>query len=36
MVDKKKLVYIIYYSMYGHVQTMAREVTKGVELAGGF
>jgi flavorubredoxin len=35
MADKKKLVYVVYYSMYGHVQTLAREVAKGVELAGG-
>ena len=35
MGDRKKSVFVVYYSMYGHVQTLAREVAKGVELAGG-
>ena len=35
MVDKKKMVYVVYYSMYGHVQTLARSVVAGVEKSGG-
>ena len=35
MSAKKKTVFVIYYSMYGHVQQLAREVCKGLEKAGG-
>jgi flavorubredoxin len=35
MSAKKKTVFVIYYSMYGHVQTLAREICKGLEKAGG-
>lgn len=35
MASKKKLVYVVYYSMYGHVSTLARQVASGVEQAGG-
>ena len=31
---QKKTVFVIYYSMYGHVGTLARQVCKGVEKAG--
>lgn len=34
MSAKKKNVFVVYYSMYGHVQAMAREVCKGLEKAG--
>jgi NAD(P)H dehydrogenase (quinone) len=34
MSARKKTVLVIYYSMYGHVQTLAREVCKGLEQAG--
>jgi NAD(P)H dehydrogenase (quinone) len=34
MSAKKKNVYVVYYSMYGHVATMAREICKGLEKAG--
>ncbi|CAF1028756.1 unnamed protein product [Brachionus calyciflorus] len=34
MSAKKKTVFVIYYSMYGHVQALAREVCKGLEKAG--
>lgn len=33
--SQKKVVYVIYYSMYGHVQTLGREICKGLEKAGG-
>ena len=33
--NKKKVVYIVYYSMYGHVLTMAKQIAKGLESAGG-
>jgi len=36
MSAKKKNVYVVYYSMYGHIATMAREICKGLEKAGGF
>lgn len=36
MATTKKTVYVIYYSMYGHVQALAREICKGLEKAGGF
>ena len=29
-----KTVYVIYYSMYGHVQTLAREVVNGLNKSG--
>ena len=29
-----KTVYVIYYSTYGHVKTMAHEVVKGLEKSG--
>jgi hypothetical protein len=32
---KTKSVYVVYYSMYGHVLQLAREVVKGLERAGG-
>lgn len=32
--SKKPTVFVIYYSMYGHVQTMAREIIKGLEANG--
>lgn len=35
MSAKKKNVFVIYYSTYGHVQALAREVCKGLEKAGG-
>ena len=31
----KKTVFVIYYSMFGHVQKLAIEVCKGLEKAGG-
>ena len=34
MSDKK--VIVVYYSMYGHIKTLAKEVVKGLERAGGF
>ena len=34
MSAKKKTVFVIYYSMYGHVQALAREICKGLEKAG--
>ncbi len=33
--NKKKVVYVVYYSMYGHVLTMAKQIAKGLESAGG-
>jgi hypothetical protein len=30
-----KKVFVIYYSMYGHVQTLARQQMKGLLRAGG-
>jgi NAD(P)H dehydrogenase (quinone) len=32
--SKKPTVFVIYYSMYGHIQKMAREVVKGLEKSG--
>lgn len=29
------LIHIIYWSLYGHIAQMAKEVAKGVEAAGG-
>jgi NAD(P)H dehydrogenase (quinone) len=29
--SKKPTVYVIYYSMYGHVQKLANEIIKGLE-----
>jgi NAD(P)H dehydrogenase (quinone) len=34
MSAKGKVVYVVYYSMYGHVQTLARSVCKGLEKSG--
>jgi hypothetical protein len=32
----KKTVYVVYYSMYGHIQTLAKEgIYKGLEQSGG-
>ena len=36
MSARKKTVYVVYYSMYGHIQTLAREVCKGLERSGGW
>lgn len=33
--ERKAKVAVIYYSMYGHIATMAKAVAKGVEAAGG-
>ena len=30
----KKTVYVIYYSMYGHIKKLAEEVIKGLEKSG--
>ena len=35
MSARRKHVVVIYYSMYGHILTLAREVVKGLEKAGG-
>jgi flavodoxin len=35
MSAKKKTVFVVYYSMYGHVDKLAREISKGLEKAGG-
>lgn len=32
--SSKKVVYVVYYSMYGHVQILAREILKGLEISG--
>jgi NAD(P)H dehydrogenase (quinone) len=32
---RKRTVLVVYYSMYGHIQHMARAVCKGLEKAGG-
>ena len=34
MSAKKKTVYVVYYSMYGHVAAMAKSVVKGLEKSG--
>ena len=34
MSARRKNVLVVYYSMYGHVQTLARQVVKGLERAG--
>ena len=31
----KKVVYVFYYSMYGHVSTLAKQIMTGLEKAGG-
>ena len=31
-----KTVVVVYYSMYGHVQALAKEVCKGLQRSGGF
>jgi NAD(P)H dehydrogenase (quinone) len=28
------VIYVVYYSMYGHIEKLAREVVKGVERSG--
>lgn len=33
--SNKPVVYVIYYSMYGHIAKMAEHVAKGAEAAGG-
>ena len=33
--NKKKTVYVIYYSMSGHIEKLAREEVKGLQKAGG-
>ena len=35
MSDRKKVVYVVYYSMYGHLLTLAKEVVSGLEKSGG-
>lgn len=30
----KKRVYVVYYSMYGHIQALARQIVIGLEKAG--
>jgi len=35
MSEKKKVVYVVYYSMYGHLQSLAREICLGLEKSGG-
>ncbi len=35
MSAKKKTVFVIYYSMYGHIEALARAEMKGLEKAGG-
>ena len=32
----RKRVYVIYYSMYGHILKMAKAIVAGLEKAGGF
>ena len=34
MSAKKKTVFVIYYSMYGHIEALARAQVKGLEKAG--
>ena len=34
MSNNKPTVFVIYYSMYGHVQTLAREIIKGLNVVG--
>ncbi len=34
MSNQPKTVYVIYYSLYGHVQGLAREIVKGLERSG--
>ena len=31
----KKVVYVVYYSMHGHVSTMAKQIMVGLDKAGG-
>ncbi len=33
--SNKKVVYVVYYSMYGHVSTLAKQVMVGLEKSGG-
>jgi flavorubredoxin len=35
MSEKKKVVFVVYYSMYGHLQSLAREICLGLEKSGG-
>ena len=35
MSAQQKTVFVIYYSMYGHIDKLAREACKGLEKAGG-
>ena len=32
---RRKRVYVIYYSMYGHIYKMAKSIVAGLERAGG-
>lgn len=32
--SNKRKVYVVYYSMYGHIQSLARQVAVGLEKAG--
>jgi len=34
MSARKKTVFVVYYSMYGHIEKMARAVCKGLEKSG--
>jgi NAD(P)H dehydrogenase (quinone) len=34
MSSEKKTVFVIYYSLYGHVEKLARQICKGLERAG--
>ena len=36
MSETKKVVYVVYYSMYGHIQQLARRIMVGLENAGGY
>lgn len=33
--SEKKKVFVVYYSMYGHMYALAREICIGLEKAGG-
>lgn len=33
-VPHRKRVYVVYYSMYGHIQAMANQIVTGLEKAG--
>ena len=32
--SRQPVVYVIYYSMYGHIETLARAVVEGLERSG--